>query len=66
MVAKLKDGRLLIVEPKGRVDEGDIEKERVGLRFAQASEGKVLFAMVRQNDSHGRDAATQIRAALAG
>lgn len=64
MVAKLKDGRLLIIEPKGRVDEGDIEKEKVGLRFAQASEGKVLFAMVRQNDPHGRDAMTQIRAVL--
>ncbi|MDV3457609.1 DEAD/DEAH box helicase family protein [Sphingomonas sp. HF-S4] len=64
MVAKLRDGRLLVLEPKGRVDEGDLEKERVGRRFAEASGGRLLFAMIRQNDSQGRDAAAQIRAAL--
>lgn len=64
MVAKLKDGRLFLVEPKGRVDESDLEKEKVGLKFAEASEGRVLFAMIRQNDPQGRNVETQIAAAL--
>jgi type III restriction enzyme len=64
MVAKLQDGRLFVIEPKGRVDETDLEKERVGLKFAEASGGRVRFVMVRQNDPNGRDAAAQIRAAL--
>lgn len=63
-VIKLTDGRLLLVEPKGRVDELDAEKERVGLRFADASEGKVRFVMVRQNHRLGLSAEQQIRAAL--
>jgi type III restriction enzyme len=65
LVAKLKDGRLFLIEPKGRVDETDIEKEKVGRRFAEASGGKVLFAMIRQNDPQGHSPGTQIRAALA-
>jgi len=64
MVAKLKDGRLLLVEPKGRVDETDFEKERVGLKFAEASAGKVCFVMVRQNHPQGLTPEQQIKAAL--
>lgn len=64
MVAKLKDGRLMILEPKGRVDERDLMKEQVATKFAAESQGKVLFAMIRQNDPHGRDVATQIGAVL--
>ena len=64
MVAKLNDGRLFLIEPKGRVDETDLEKEKVGLRFAEASNGKALFVMIRQNDSRGRDVAQQLRDCL--
>jgi type III restriction enzyme len=64
MVAKLKNGRLLVIEPKGRVDEMDLEKERVGQKFAAASGGKVKFVLIRQNDPQGRDVATQVRAVL--
>jgi type III restriction enzyme len=64
MVAKLTDGRLLLVEPKGRVDETDLEKERIGLKFAEASGGRVRFVMVRQNHAQGLTPEQQIRAAI--
>ena len=63
-VAKLTDGGLLLIEPKGRVDETDVEKERVGLKFAEASEGRVRFVMVRQNHPQGLTSEQQIKAAL--
>ena len=64
LVAKLTNGGLLLIEPKGRVDETDLEKERIGLKFAEASEGRVRFVMVRQNHPQGLTPEQQIKTAL--
>lgn len=65
LVAKLRDGTILVVEPKGRTDEYDREKDNIGRKTAETSGGRMRFVMVWQDDPQGRDAATQIKAALA-
>jgi type III restriction enzyme len=64
MVAKLKDGSILVVEPKGRTDDYDREKDNIGRRTAEASGGRMRFVMVWQEDSARRDILTQIRTVL--
>jgi type III restriction enzyme len=64
IVAKLNDGRILVIEPKGRADEYDAEKDNIGRRTAEASGGRMRFVTVRQDDRQGRDILTQIRAVL--
>lgn len=63
-VAKLRDGRAFVIEAKGRVDDYDREKDSVGRRAAGASEGRLLFVTVWQDDPQGRDIAAQLRAVL--
>jgi type III restriction enzyme len=64
MVAKLRDGSVLVVEPKGRTDDYDREKDNIGRRTAEASHGRMRFVMVWQDDPQGRDIVSQITAAL--
>lgn len=63
-VAKLHDGRLFVIEAKGRTDEYDREKDNIGHATAKASGGTLLFATLWENDAERRDVATQLRAAL--
>lgn len=63
-LAKLRDGGLLAVEAKGRADQYDREKDNIGRRTAEASGGTIRYVTVWQEDSKGRDVATQIRTAL--
>lgn len=64
-VAKMRDGRVLIVEAKGRADEYDREKDNIGRRTAEVSGGRVAFVTVWQDDRDRRDVATQIAAVAA-
>lgn len=62
-VAKLKDGRLLVVEYKGdhlADAAGEREKELVGRLWAARSGGKGLYLMARKLDAHGRDVRAQL------
>ncbi|MEL7554906.1 MAG: DEAD/DEAH box helicase family protein [bacterium] len=66
-VARLKDGRVLVVEYKGAhiaADPSEREKRRVGELWARASKGKGLFVWVMKKDEAGRDVRGQLRAAL--
>lgn len=63
-VAKLKDGRTFVIEAKGRTDEYDREKDNIGKRTAEVSDGRLLYVTIWQNDSQGRDIAAQLRAVL--
>lgn len=63
-VARLDDGRLLLVEAKGRSDEYDCEKDNIGRRAAEVSDGRLAFVTVWQNDDAGRSVQQQIAAAL--
>jgi type III restriction enzyme len=63
-VAKLRDGRLLIAEAKGRTDDYDKEKDNIGTKAAETSGGKVLFLTIWENDAQQRDIGTQIAAIL--
>jgi type III restriction enzyme len=65
MVAKLRDGSVLVVEPKGRTDDYDREKDNVGRRIAEASGGRMRFVMVWQEDRTHRDVVAQIEAVQA-
>lgn len=50
-VAKLTDGRILVVEYKGaHLEEAAGDKRRIGELWAEASEGKCLFAMPTDRD----------------
>lgn len=60
----MTDGRLLVVEAKGRADEYDLEKDNIGRRAAEASGGRLRFVTVWQEDRQGRDAQAQIAAVL--
>jgi type III restriction enzyme len=64
VVAKLRDGTILVVEPKGRADDHDREKDNIGRRTAEASGGRMRFVMVWQDDRQGRDVLTQVRAVM--
>jgi len=66
-VARLKDGRVLVVEYKGAhlvADLSEREKRRVGELWARASKGKGLFVWAMKRDEAGRDVRGQLRAAL--
>lgn len=63
-VGKMEDGRLLVVEAKGRVDEYDREKDNVGKRAAEVSAGRIVFATIWQDDPQDRDPGAQLRAVL--
>jgi len=64
-VARLDDGRIFVVEYKGRLleDSDDTrEKTAVGKAWAKASGN--LFLMAFKQDGHGRDLAAQVRQVL--
>jgi len=68
-VAKLKDGRILVVEYKGQhLASGDDarEKENIGALWEAKSGGKALFLMAVKVDDQGRDVQRQIQAKIAG
>ena len=68
-VARLKDGRLLVVEYKGgdrfSADQEE-EKRNVGALWARRSGGRGLYLMARRIDDNGRDVRGQLLAAIAG
>ena len=65
-VAELKDGRLLVVEYKGREDQKDLRKRQFGELWARGSHGKTLFLWAKKKDEAGRDLTRQIADKIAG
>jgi len=66
-VAELTDGRLLVVEYKGkdRVEIQDTkEKAFIGNIWAERSNGKGVFLMAVKNDEQGRDLKGQVSTAI--
>jgi type III restriction enzyme len=64
-VAKLHDGRILVVEFKGRVDEKAGEDRDLGFLWAERSDGQALFVMTFERDEQGRTIREQLKAAVA-
>jgi type III restriction enzyme len=67
-VAKLKGGRLLVVEYKGGdrfTAEQEKEKRMVGELWAKRSDGNGLYLMARKIDDRGRSVRDQLLAAIA-
>jgi len=67
-IAKLKDGRIMVVEYKGAhiaSDAAEREKRRVGDLWARASAGKGVFVWAMKKDETGRDVRAQLKAAVA-
>jgi len=61
-VAQLKDGRVMVVEYKGKhLIEYDDEKRRIGDLWESKSSGKGLFWWAVQRDEHGRGISQQLR-----
>ena len=63
-VAKLRDGRILVVEFKGRVDEKADEDRDLGFLWADRSAGHAIFLMAFEHDTNGRTVREQLRAAV--
>ncbi len=66
-VARLMDGRILVVEYKGAhlaADPSEREKRRVGELWARASKGKGVFVWAMKKDEAGRDVRGQLVAAI--
>lgn len=59
-VAELRDGRQLVIEYKGRLDEDSAEKDSIGLKAEETSGGKLLFLMAVKRDGAGRGVTEQI------
>ncbi|WP_165321696.1 DEAD/DEAH box helicase [Rhizorhabdus phycosphaerae] len=59
-VAELKDGRQLVIEYKGRLDDDSAEKNNIGLKAEETSGGKLLFLMAVKQDDAGRGVTEQI------
>lgn len=59
-IAELQDGRQLVVEYKGRLDEDSAEKDSIGLKAEETSGGKLLFLMAVKRDRAGRSVTEQI------
>ena len=59
-VAELSDGRQLVIEYKGRLDEDSAEKDNIGLKAEETSGGKLLFLMAVKRDAAGRGVTEQI------
>lgn len=67
-VARLKDGRLLVVEYKGKhleSNEDSKDKELWGKLWAKASNGKCLYLMARKQDEAGLSVREQLAKAIA-
>lgn len=59
-VAELQDGRQLLIEYKGRLDEDSAEKDSIGLKAEETSGGKLLFLMAVKRDAAGRGVTEQM------
>lgn len=67
-VARLRDGRLFVVEYKGgdRFTNADSEEKRmVGELWAQGSGGRGVYMMVQKKDEKGKNVRDQLLAAIA-
>jgi len=67
-VAELEDGRVLVVEYKGepyRTNDDSREKQQVGYRWEQSSNGRCLFLFAVKQDDVGRDVFQQLAHKLA-
>lgn len=64
-VAELVDGRGYVIEHKVRMDDSDKEKDNVGRRFAEKSDGRLLFLMTFKTDAVGRNITDQLREVMA-
>ncbi|QJQ94831.1 MULTISPECIES: DEAD/DEAH box helicase [Halomonadaceae] len=68
-VARLKDGRLLVIEYKGKdrfTADQEKEKRLVGDLWAKGSRGNGLYLMAQKTDEQGRNVREQIQAVIAG
>jgi type III restriction enzyme len=66
-VAELVDGRVLVVEYKGKpyeTNDDSREKDQVGHQWEQSSNGRCLFLFAVKKDSDGRDVFQQIKRKL--
>lgn len=66
-IARLKDGRVLVVEYKGShltSDPVQREKRRIGELWERASKGKAVFVWAMKRDESGRDVRSQLVEAL--
>ncbi len=64
-VARLKDGRVLVIEYKGaHIEPGEQEKRDVGRLWQERSNGTAVFLWAMKQDSAGRTLAQQIKAVL--
>lgn len=66
-VAKLKDGRILVVEYKGAhlvSNDDSKEKQMIGELWARKSNGAAIFLMAVKRDLQGRDVMNQLRAVV--
>lgn len=66
-VARLKDGRLLVVEYKGGdrfTADQEKEKRLVGALWAERSNGKGVYLMAQKSDGRGNSVTDQIKAAI--
>ena len=59
-VVELEDGRQLVIEYKGRLDDDSAEKDNIGLKAEETSGGKLLFLMAVKRDAAGRGVTEQI------
>ncbi|WEK44741.1 MAG: DEAD/DEAH box helicase family protein [Candidatus Sphingomonas colombiensis] len=59
-VAELEDGRQLLIEYKGRLDEDSAEKDNIGRKAEETSGGGLLFLMAVKRDAAGRGVTEQI------
>lgn len=59
-VAELADGRQLVIEYKGRLDEDSAEKDNIGRKAEETSGGRLLFLMAVKRDAAGRGVTEQI------
>jgi type III restriction enzyme len=66
-VTQLEDGRILVVEYKGKIYmqiDDSKEKQQIGALWEEKSGGKGLFIMVEKKDVQGRDMRAQLMAKI--
>lgn len=66
-VAQLEDGRILVIEYKGKIYmqiDDSKEKQQIGALWEEKSGGKGLFIMVEKKDAQGRDMRAQLIAKI--
>lgn len=64
-IAKLKDGRILVIEYKGaHIEPGEQEKRIIGNLWAKSSNNKALFLWALKKDPEGRNVVQQLKAKI--